>query len=66
MSNNNPVRQNALRKLGRLFVQLDEAVTKGELDDAKTLLIEVRATLSVAREAELGASILNPSDEIDG
>jgi hypothetical protein len=61
----NAVRQTALRKLGRLFALLDEAVTRGELDRAKSLLVDVRATLSVARENELGASNLNPSDEID-
>jgi hypothetical protein len=62
---NNVVRQDALRKLGRLFALLDEAVTQGELDRAKSLLVDVRATLSVARDNELGASNLNPSDEID-
>jgi hypothetical protein len=62
---NNAVRQDALRKLGRLFALLDEAVTQGELDRAKNLLVDVRATLSVARDNELGASNLNPSDEID-
>jgi hypothetical protein len=58
----NAVRQLALRKLGRLFALLDDAFVRGELDRAKTLLVEVRATLTVARDSELGASVLNPDD----
>jgi hypothetical protein len=59
-NNGSSVRQHALRKLGHLFALLDQAVTRGELDHAKNLLVEVRKTLSVARENELGASNLNP------
>jgi hypothetical protein len=60
-------RQVALRKLGRLFALLDDAVTRGELDEAKRLLVEVRGALAIARDSELGASNLNPpSDEADG
>jgi hypothetical protein len=62
----NLARQVALRKLGRLFARLDDAVTRGELDEAKTLLVDVRAALAVARESELGAPNLNPSsDDVD-
>jgi hypothetical protein len=55
-------RQVALRKLGRLFARLDNAVTRGALDEAKALLTEVRSTLSEARESEFGATNLNSDD----
>ena len=62
----NLARQVALRKLGLLFARLDDAVTRGELEEAKTLLVDVRAALAVARQTELGASNLNPaSDDVE-
>jgi hypothetical protein len=62
----NLARQVALRKLGRLFARLDSAVTRGELEEAKSLLVDVRAALAVARQSELGAPNLNPpSDDVE-
>jgi len=59
-------RQIALRRLGRLFALLDGAVTRGDLDVAKSLLVEVREALRAAKEAELGATNLNAtSDETE-
>jgi hypothetical protein len=58
-------RQLALKRLGRLFALLDDAVTGGDLETAKSLLAEVRAALAVARETELGAVVLN-TDDVEG